>query len=54
MEKSTLSDGSVPAVEYDARNEAGEKKVVPAYRDSMAAGNAANGLRLLKKYTMIW
>lgn len=43
--KITVSDGYITAVEYDARNEAGEKKSQDtAYRDSMAAGNAANGL----------
>lgn len=43
--KITVTDGYITDVEYDAHNEAGEKKSRDtAYRDSMAAGNAANGL----------
>ena len=41
----TVSDGYIAQVEYDARNEVGEKKSQDtAYRDRMAAGNAMNGL----------
>lgn len=43
--KITVADGYITAVEYDAGNEAGDRKSQDAaYRDSMAAGNAANGL----------
>ena len=53
--KITVSDGYITAVEYDARNEAGEKKSQDtAYRDSMAAGQTAFLLFIRKKYTMIW
>ena len=43
--KITVDDGYIKAVEYDAGNEAGDRKSQDAaYRDSMAAGNADNGL----------
>lgn len=42
--KITVADGYITDVEFDALNEAGQKKTADtAYRDNMAAGNTANG-----------
>ena len=55
--KITVSDGYITAVEYDARNEAGEKRVKIqrigiAWRRGMR--QTAFLLFIRKKYTMIW
>ena len=41
----TVADGNIASVEFDALNEAGDKKSAdPSYKDNMVAGNKAKGL----------